>query len=359
MAIAADQGEHYRQAQAGAEVKDVEALQIPRFDAVYPRMVVDYCCSRGLHPERLLEGTGLQATTLQHPDGHIALPAYARLVANAAALLQEPALGLLIGQQIHLGAHGYVGYAAMSSLTVGEAIRVGVKYSKTRSGPATIHYQVEGDAALLTVDMQLPQDAFYRYAMEFTASTVLDALKFYFGNRLPPVTVGFKYPAPEYAARYAGLLALPVQFDQSQNFVRLPASALAQSLASANPALGKIAEQQCEAIMATFRRRGRDDLPAQIQRILIRQVGHFPTQEELARQLRMSPRTLRLHLLRHLTSYQKILGETRRDLARHYLKTTELTVEDIASLLDYRDTPSFARAFKKWTGHSPGADRSR
>jgi len=357
MAIAADSDRHYRQGAAGA--KDAEATQAPRFDAVYPQLIVDYCCGRGLAPERLLEGTGLQAATLRHPEGHIALPAYARLVANAAALLQEPALGLVIGQQIHLGAHGYVGYAAMSSLTVGDAIRVGVKYSKTRSGPATLHWQAEGDAALLTVDMNLPQDAFYRYTMEFTASTVLDALKFYFGHRLPPVTLGFKYPPPDHAARYAELLAVPVQFDQPQNFVRLPASALAQSLASANPALGKLAEQQCEAIMATFKRRGRDDLPAQIQRILIRHVGHFPTQEALARQLQMSPRTLRMHLLRHLTSYQKILGETRRDLARHYLKTTELTVEDIASLLDYRDAPSFARAFKKWTGHSPGAARER
>ncbi|MGH8431864.1 MAG: AraC family transcriptional regulator ligand-binding domain-containing protein, partial [Solimonas sp.] len=305
-------------------------------------MVVDYACSRGVPLERLLEGTGLEAAVLQHPESRIALPPYARLVANAAALMQEPALGLLVGQQANLGAHGYVGYASMSSLTVGEAIRVGVKYSKIRSGPAMVHYRVDGDAARLTVDLNLPQDAFYRYVMEFTASTVLNSLRFYFGPRLPPVTIGLQYPPPDYAARYAELLAVPVRFAQAQNYVQLPASVLAQSLASANPALGKIAEQQCEALMATFRRHGRDDLPAQIQRILIRQAGHFPTQDELAKQLRMSPRTLRLHLLRHLTSYQKILGETRRDLSLHYLKNTALTVEDIGSLLDYRDAPSFA-----------------
>lgn len=336
----------------------VAARQVP-WDAVYPRMIVDYCCSRGVARAELLAACDLSAALLDEPGSHIDWPSYARLVAAAAERLHEPALGLVAGQQFTLGAHGYVGYAAMSSPTVGDAIRVGVRYSKTRSGPVTVRCLQEQDCALLTAELDTPQDAFYHYVMEFTAATVLSALRFYLGGQLPDVVVELRYPAPPHAARYSELLAVPVRFGKPRNCVRLPAAVLAQPLASANPALSRLAEQQCAALMAALRRRRRqDDLPARIQQILVRQVGHFPTQEEVARQLRLSPRTLRLHLLRHLTSYQKILTQTRHDLALHYLQTTPLTIEDIASLLNYRDTASFARAFKSWTGESPGAYRA-
>lgn len=334
------------------------ARQVP-WDAVYPRMIVDYCCSRGVSRAELLAGSGLSEAVLDEPGAHIAWPSYARLVATAAELLHEPALGLVVGQQFTLGAHGYVGYAAMSSPTVGDAIRIGVRYSKTRSGPVTVECREEPDWAVLTVELDPPHDAFYRYVMEFTAATVLSALRFYFGGQLPALTVDFRYPPPPSAARYPELLGVPVRFDQPGNGVRLPRAVLAQPLASANPALSKLAEQQCAVLLAALRRRHRDDdLPARIQRILVRQVGHFPTQDEVAKQLHLSPRTLRLHLLRHLTSYHEILAQTRHDLALHYLRSTPLTVEDIAGLLDYSDTASFARAFKKWTGQSPGAYRA-
>jgi len=47
------------------------------------------------------------------------------------------------------------------------------------------------------------------------------------------------------------------------------------------------------------------------------------------------------------------------NIAVEYLKTTALTIDEVAVRLGYADAPSFSHAFKRWTGKSPGALRAR
>ena len=330
------------------------------FPSVYPQMLLGYVLGRGLDSERLLAGTGLSLESLQEPEGSIQQASYQRMLDNAIAGLKEPALGLCVGQQINLGAHGYVGYAAMSSPTVGDALRLGAKYYATQGRPTQFEFVIDKDMAGFDFELPIAYEqapAFYRYVMEIAVATTLSALRFYFGGALPELKIALTYPAPDYAARYAELLGVELLFGQPGNRIRFDAALLDHPLASANPTLAKMAEHQCEAILAAQAKRG-NDLPAQIERLLIRQAGHFPSQDDVAATLHMSPRNLRLQLSKHDSSYQGILSGVRRELSLHYLRHTDMTVDDIAYLLDYSDTPSFTRAFRKWTGQSPSQVRT-
>jgi AraC-like DNA-binding protein len=59
------------------------------------------------------------------------------------------------------------------------------------------------------------------------------------------------------------------------------------------------------------------------------------------------------------TSYLELVEKVRRNLAAEYLKSTALTIDEVAVRLGYADAPSFSHAFKRWTGKSPGALRER
>ena len=48
-----------------------------------------------------------------------------------------------------------------------------------------------------------------------------------------------------------------------------------------------------------------------------------------------------------------ICDEVRNVLARQYLVATELTIAEIASLLDYSEPVSFRRAFVRWNDMTP------
>lgn len=330
-----------------------------RYSSIYPQMLMGYALSRGLTAKTLLARTELSPEALQEPEGSITQSAYQYMVSNTVAALNEPELGLNIGAQINLGAHGYVGYAAMSSPTVGHALRLGAKYYAIQGRPTEVSFVEQDGQAGFDFELTTAADTpdFYRYVMEIAVATTLGALRFYFGGSLPSVEVSLRYPAPDYAARYAELLAVDVRFDQPSNRIRFDAALLDHALASANPALAKMAEQHCEALLAAQSDR-RADLPAQIEQLLLRQAGHFPSQDEVARLLHMSPRNLRLQLKKQNSSYQQILSAVRRDLSLHYLRNSDMTVDEIAYLLDYSDTPSFTRAFRKWTGRSPSQIRA-
>lgn len=93
-----------------------------------------------------------------------------------------------------------------------------------------------------------------------------------------------------------------------------------------------------------------NSLAARIRDALIGAPGEFPEMERMAQRLRTTPRTLRRRLLVEGVTYQRILDQTREDLARQYLEYTSLTPKEIAFLLGYSDVSNFRRAFRSWTG---------
>ncbi len=80
--------------------------------------------------------------------------------------------------------------------------------------------------------------------------------------------------------------------------------------------------------------------------------------EEAASRLAMSKRTLQRHLSQESSSYQEILNTTRKELAQHYLSRSYISQGEIGYLLGFQDGNSFLRAFKGWTGTTPGEYRS-
>lgn len=82
------------------------------------------------------------------------------------------------------------------------------------------------------------------------------------------------------------------------------------------------------------------------------------TVEAAARRMRLSTRSLQRQLTAEGTRFQHVLDQTRADLAREYLTSTDLNVAEISFLLAYRDPNSFYRAFSGWTGQTPQAVRA-
>ncbi|MEM4987537.1 AraC family transcriptional regulator ligand-binding domain-containing protein [Collimonas sp. H4R21] len=87
--------------------------------------------------------------------------------------------------------------------------------------------------------------------------------------------------------------------------------------------------------------------------------GGQSTIEQVATRLAMTKRSLQRYLSEESTGYQDVLNATRKELARHYLARSSISPGEIAWLLGFQDGNSFNRAFKGWTGITPGEYRSR
>ncbi|RQO35879.1 AraC family transcriptional regulator [Herminiimonas sp. KBW02] len=79
--------------------------------------------------------------------------------------------------------------------------------------------------------------------------------------------------------------------------------------------------------------------------------------ELVAKNLAVSKRTLQRQLSEESTSFTDVLNTTRLQLAQHYLRSPSVSQGEIAYLLGFQEVNSFIRAFKDWTGNTPGAYR--
>ncbi|MEY4514190.1 MAG: hypothetical protein RLZZ450_6312 [Pseudomonadota bacterium] len=80
--------------------------------------------------------------------------------------------------------------------------------------------------------------------------------------------------------------------------------------------------------------------------------------ERIARDLRVSARTLRRRLGALGTSFQELLEDVRRGRAIAYLVESEVAVEQISVQLGYGDPANFRRAFRRWEGVAPSTYRA-
>ncbi|MCY1528407.1 YSIRK-targeted surface antigen transcriptional regulator [compost metagenome] len=177
------------------------------------------------------------------------------------------------------------------------------------------------------------------------------------GQRIRLEEATFTYAEPAHSGEYDLLFPCSRRYAADSNSLRFHARYLAMPLLQDERTLKQFLEHSPADLLA--RPDGGDSLISQIRRLLGRDCSNWPDLEAVAQQLHMSPQTLRRHLREEGSSFQELKDHLRRDLAIYHLGRDELSIQDIAEQLGFSEPSAFHRAFKKWTGLTPGAYRAQ
>ncbi len=309
-------------------------------------------------PQPLLDQYGLDAARLAEPDGRLSIPRYMRLGHAAIQLTGNPALGLLMGRHARLAQVGLAGITAAQAPNVREAARCLTRfellYARNCRGQSSFHEDQSG--AWLRFYSISPYNAYNRFVVDSVLAGWCSQLGRLAGQSLPVERVQIEFPAPSYAERYAELFGCPPEFAATTNQLRLSHAALALRNPEHCPhtwrQLLALCERELEQLTRTHSLRERITL---LLAPLLH--GREPDLQEIANRLQLPPWTLRRKLAEEGTQYRSILNETRRDLAMAYIRDTELSFGEIAYLLGFASAEAFQRAFKRWSGSTPGEFR--
>lgn len=324
--------------------------------AEYLGLMLEFLQARGISQEQALAGLDIQPGCWRgDPRARLAAATFQRFARRAIHLTGEPWLGWELGAAMTLSSHGFLGFAAMSSATLGEAIELAVKFFRTRCTVVQLECQVDGDWAVLQLNEML--------SLGDLAPLVTETLfsSFHFmGLQLLPDTeilgeLRFSYPEPAYFRKIRPLMPVPIFFECSSSQMRFPAERLARPLQFADPRLARVAAAQCEYEMEKIS--APPALIGQVRRILLADATDFPGVDDVALELHMSTRTLKRKLRQLGTSYHKLRDDLRKGLAVEYLTQSRHSTDEIAALVGYSDTSNFARAFRRWTGRNPAEYR--
>lgn len=308
--------------------------------------------------DSVLKEVGLARADLAGPEARIPFAAYVGLIERAALLLAEPGYGLKLGASHDVRDNGLIGFLALNSPTLGEALAnidrcVGV----TNEGiDAT--FEREGQGSALRFREADPALRGLRHNAERVVAVIVAGARQLTRRKAAPLRVEFTHRRPNARIDYDAILGCPISFDAAWDGVVYSDETLALPVIGADNRLLRLLEGACAKIIGPVPRQ--HDLVHAVRQHVVQQLakGAAPL-DEVARHLRMSRKTLERRLGDRGASYRALVDGVRCDLAKHYLADTDLRLQQIAYLLGYSEPAPLVRAFKRWTGRTPMRYRDR
>ena len=269
---------------------------------------------------------------------------------------QVPELTLWMLKSSELLDLGLMGYAALSSGTLGNALKVLLRYQELTSDRYTEATEMDERFFYICPIPRWQHVGQPRNIAEDCLGGNWRATELLLGPDadLRGASANFAFPEPVYSEAYHDVFKpCLVRFDAEKTELKIPRRWLDQPVASANVVMSGVTAAVCERMLGPGRGT-RMDTSRAVRRLLLSRPGKRMLRlEEAANELLMSTAQLRKRLYRAKTSYKNVVLETRMGLARHYLESTPLSIQEIAFLLDYAQPGPFSRAFKKFYGFPP------
>ncbi len=323
----------------------------------YLSQLVEMLGHDGISAAQLTEGSGLSPRSLSAAQELITPKQYHRVIDNAVRLTGNPLLGLEYGSRLSIASHGFLGLAIMASDTLGQALSLAIRFARTRTLLADIRFEQDDRNACIQIHRLAATKASFPFVAQHILATFLTMSR-YLTSQHPhfQASIHLTGDAMTDEQEYQRILQTPVLFAQPQYQLCMPVSMLSLPVSSANTAARRLAETQCEKLLARLDKG--QDIAIRIRQEFVRQQT-FPGLAEMAALLGTSPRTLNRQLARLNTTFQIITEDARREQAIRLLQNERHSIDEIATRLGYTDPSNFSRAFKRWMGESPRSYRQR
>lgn len=319
-------------------------------------ILVDAARRRGMPDGKLLAGTGIEPCDLKNASIAISFGQEHRMIRN---LLEhcgaEPGVGLEVGTRYHFTSIAPLGFAVVCSPTFRSAIDVTLRYGDLNV--SMVDFLVEDRGQDLYIDFdeeRLPGDL-RRFIVERAIGAILAIMRDLIEQAAAPHSIELSGPQPQDTSIYRSLTGVTPVFDRPQSRLALRRSDVDLLLKRRNPEALRMAEEQCQRYLDTWKRRA--GMAARVREIIALQPWDMPSPSEVATTMCLSERTLRRRLQEEGTHFSALRDETRQALAEQLLTMEQLPVEQIAERLGYSETAAFIHAFRRWRGQSPHAYR--
>jgi AraC-like DNA-binding protein len=275
-----------------------------------------------------------------------------------ASALDEPHLGLLLPGALVFSRYELPDLAARSSATLRESLVRLTRYAALLGEGVSFGFEEREGLGRFSQRVIGHPRGLSRHLNEFAMAMGVHECRARTGQPMKVREVCFVNPRPggslEALSQYFGTTAL--HFGHLENVLVFEAQVLDAEQTTADARLLETATVLAEEALS---RRGHGGgLRESVERTVRLQLeGGALSIRTLAMGLHMSTRTLQRRLEAEGTSYAQVLDAVRQSLARRLVSSAEPSLSEIAFQLGFAEFATFSRAFKRWTGVSPGAFR--
>lgn len=309
----------------------------------------------GLDSHALCLEAGLDPQLMDDPNARYPLSATTRLWTLAVQASGDPAIGLRVSRFVSPTTFHALGYALVASGSLREVFERIVRYHPVVSDALTLQLRRGEDRYRFCLEVPQGRPAPAIEAIDAFAAIYVRTCRNRLGRDYAPLAVYLRRPEPEDPSPWHKVFRSPVYFGAEQDCLEFDLSDFDSHLDDANPELAEHNETVLKRTLAqlqplTWERKVRAAIEAQLPE------GE-PSAERIAQAMHLSLRSLQRHLADEGCRFDALLNECRENLALLHLRDPQCSLSEVSYLLGFADTSSFSRAFKRWTGMTPGQFR--
>ena len=329
----------------------VESWQNERFSVLIVRVLLSEMRRRGLDERLLLEGTGVDASSLADVRATVGVLTWGTLLHRAIQITQDPALGIAIAEHWSQTKLQLLGPLLAASGTLREAHATFVRYKPLLGSRFGWTLEEHGERAYLFCDPVYYHPQITPVAFEAWLGAAVHFWRTLLGVSDEATEVWFKHERPDHHAEYARVFGGTLRFGQPRYAIAGPREFLDRELVLADSttrvALERGAEQLLKGMQA----------PTTAERV--RAVLWFErklsaaTNEEVAKRMGLGVRELRRRLAAEGVRLSRLLDEARLRIAQYTLSQPGVSIKEAAYGLGFSEPSAFFRAFKRWSGQTP------
>ena len=305
----------------------------------------------GLSPDTVLRQAALPLGLFNQDKILVSTEEFFALYRGIAESSSDPGFGLKLGTEERVERYDPIKIAALSARSFRDAVERLSRY-KQLTCPEEIRIGERGNECTVQFVWLLAHEQEPPLLVDVCFAWIIGIGHRGTGRLLNPKRVELQRP-PAHREMYEAHFRCPVKFKSNRNALIFSKADMelpfvtynADLLAAVAPQLEAELSEQLEQKTFTEQAKG-----------ILKQLlaGQRPGIQDLARELHLSTRTLQRRLTDQDITFQRLLDEARRELARHYLLHSSRELNETAYLLGYEDANSFFRAFHHWEGTSPG-----
>ena len=322
-----------------------------------PRILSD----KGLDPDKVIRETGIDPALFQDPENTISFIAIGRLFVRTAAVTGIEYPGFELGRHAGLDVLGKVGQLMCFAPDFGTALRALIRQFHLHDRGAVPILWETGSQSMFGYTLYsqgIPgTDHIYDAALAIAINTFRELV----GKEWKPSEVLMFRDPPGDRRIFRQHFGPRLHFGAEHAAIAFPTGDLKRPVQGSDPhAYARLKEELEELDLLS----GGFTLTNRVRRLIRGMIAsgaglHGIDLRGVAKLMERHPRTLTRHLQAEGAAFSNILGQVRYEFAQQMLRDTNLPIADIGLLLGYAESAAFIHAFRRWSGMTATAWRSR
>lgn len=298
----------------------------------------------------IFKKAGLNPALLGDSNARYPVAGMYKLWSAAVEAGNDRAFGFRVGKEWSSTSFNALGFSWLASGSLKEGFYRLQRYSKLVNNGLITQFYRSDTVYHFKFDTDDDPTFIHPCARDAWLIAIIKMARLLYGESFTPVEIVLSGDCYENSGAMENYLGCPLIYQQAINQIVISAAICEQQLPTGDPELARLSDQ----LLMTRLKEVDNSITSQVRAIIYKDLPNGDLSEDMvAEKLHMSSRSLQRKLNDEQTSYQILLTDVRKELSLSYIRSSQLSLNEISYLLGFNNQANFTRAFKNWFASSP------